>query len=64
MPAFSQRVGALEVVVRCRPDLEAQARFVLNTLASPSVQLREGLEISFGWSALFAHRDGDIANRL
>jgi hypothetical protein len=64
MQSFSQQVVHFEVVLRCSPDLEAQARHILQTLTLPGVQLRDGLEINIGWSVLFAHRDGEKANRL
>jgi hypothetical protein len=64
MKAVSQRIGPFEVVLPCRPDLEAHAHHVLKNFAAPGVQLREGLRVNIGWSALFAHRDPDARDRL
>jgi hypothetical protein len=64
MQPFSKTVGDFEVLVHCRADLEAQARHVLQSLAAPGVELRDGLEVPIGWSTLYARADADVANRL
>ena len=64
MQSYSRRAGAHEVVIQCRPDLEAQAQFVLDSLSKPGVELREGAEVKVGWSILVLRKDAKVAGRL